>query len=263
MSRGFEPDPEEQRRQSEANLLLLRVALALIDDARRLGAFETDEETLAARTAELTDELGSGAPAGSSPDEAPVRAAPLALDQVQLSAPYGDSSSVVATLRTDGVLLDEGVTLSLRAERVDEPGLSPEEAEEMRRAVAEFQAKQARPQFGGGRFVRALAADPQPGSEVQVLAAELFDDGLLVHYSFDQESESLESIMSSDLSEWQERGPGLRVEDDLGTEYYASGGGGGGGVQVVHGAFGFAPAVPSNARTLRISTRGDTIELPL
>jgi hypothetical protein len=55
----------------------------------------------------------------------------------------------------------------------------------------------------------------------------------------------------------------LGVEYDLGTEYYASGGDRSGDAQVVHGAFGFAPAVPSDARTLQTSTRSGTVVLPL
>lgn len=92
--------------------------------------------------------------------------------------------------------------------------------------------------------------------------AELFDDGLVVHYTFDQAAESIESIMSTELSEGLEAGSGFRVEDDLGTGYYENGGGGG-GVQVVHGAFAFVPAVPPAARMLRISSRSGTVELPL
>jgi len=258
------PDLEEQRQQAEANLLLLRVALALIDEARRTGAFETDEEKLTARAAELADEFASGAPKGSSAGgEARVQAAPLTADHISLSAPFGESSSVDQTLRADGVLLGGGVSTSVSFESIDETGLSPEEAEKMRQAVAEFEAKQARPQLGGGHFLRALAAEPQPGSEVQILAAELFDDGMLIHYTHDQEPESLESIVSGDPSQWLEPEPMLLVEDDLGTKYYESGGGGGGGVQVVHGASGFAPAVPSEARIIRITTDSGTVELRL
>ena len=261
MSPGFEQDPQERRRQAEAELLLLRVALVLIGDARRTGAFETDEEKLAARAAELAAELAGGEPEGGSAAEPLVRAMPLTADQVSLSAPFGPASTE-QTLRADGVLLGGGTTVSFGAQTVDKAGLSPEETEEMMRAVAEFEAKQARPQFGGARFLRAVVPAPQPGAEVQVLAAALFDDGLLVHYTHDQEPEDLESIMA-DPSTWLESGPVLGVEDDLGTEYYASGAGGGGGVQVVHGASGFAPAVPAGAGTLRITTRAGTVELPL
>jgi hypothetical protein len=66
-----------------------------------------------------------------------------------------------------------------------------------------------------------------------------------------------------DPSEWLETEPRLRVEDDLGTEYYPSGGAGAGGVQVAHGGSAFAPAVPGTARTLRISSGSGSVELPL
>lgn len=263
MSRRFGLDPEQQRRQTQAHLLMLRVGLALLDDARRLGGFETDEKRLSARTAELVAELVGVLPADPPGDEAPVQAIPLDADRVLLSASYEDSTSVGATLRTDGVLLDEGVTIGVSLEPVDESELSPEELEQMREEMAKFEAEQKRPQFGGGRFLRALAVEPQPGSEVQVLAAELFEDGLIVHHSFNREPGSLKSIASMDPAEWPETEPRLRVEDDLGTEYYPSGGAGAGGVQVAHGGSAFAPAVPGAARTLRISSDSGTVELPL
>jgi len=171
MSPGFVPDPEEQRRQAEAHLLLLRVGLALIDDARRTGAFETDEEKLSARVDALAAELGSGAAPGGPVGEAPVRATPLTGDRLELAAAHGESSAVEATLRADGVLLEQGSSTSVSAVLVDEADLSPEEAEEMQRAVAEFEAKMAQPRLSAERFLRAIAAAPQPGSEVQVLAA--------------------------------------------------------------------------------------------
>jgi hypothetical protein len=263
MSIGFEQDPEEQRRQAEAQLLLLRVALALVNDARQLGAFETDEAKLRARVAELAEELGGGVQPPESGQEAPVEATPLTADRLSLSVRFGESVSVVETVRADGVLLDGGTTMSVWAQSVDEGELSPAEAEEVRQAVVEYEAWRARPQFRGEHFLRALAAEPQPDSELQVLAAELFDDGLLVHYTHDQEPESLESITSGDPSQWLRAGPILGIEDDLATEYFESVAGGGGGVQVVHGASAFAPAVPAGARTLRIATRSGTVELPL
>jgi hypothetical protein len=263
MSLRFEQDPEEARRQAEAHLLLLHVALALIDDARRLGAFETDEEKLAARVAALADELGSGARPATSERDGRVEATPLSADRIELSADFSESSSVFETLRADGVLLGGGTSMSISAQTIDEAELSPEEAEEMRQAVAEFEARQARPQFRGEHFLRALAAEPQPDAEFQILAAELFDDGFLVHYTHDQEPGSLESIVSDDPRQWLENRHGLRVEDDLGTEYFESPAGGSGGVQVVHGASAFAPAVAPQAGTLRITTPAGTVELPL
>jgi hypothetical protein len=57
--------------------------------------------------------------------------------------------------------------------------------------------------------------------------------------------------------------PEISVTDDVGTEYFESGGGWGGGVRVSHSSFGFAPAPPPDARLLRITVSGETVELDL
>ena len=61
----------------------------------------------------------------------------------------------------------------------------------------------------------------------------------------------------------REQEPAIRVEDDLGTEYFESGGGGGGGVRVSHSSRGFAPAPPPEARVLRVTAGAETVELDL
>lgn len=263
MSLGIEPDPEEQRQRAAADLLLLRVALGLLNDARGRGNFETDQARLDARVVELVDELNGYLLTSAPPEAQPVQAAADGPDRINLSVAFGESSAIVATLRSDGVLLEQGVTAELRAESIDESKLSPIELEELKRAQTEFQAAQSRPQLSGERFLRALAADPQPDSEVQILAVELFADGLLVHHTFDQEPVSLDSAVTDGLAMWPEPRVRIQLEDDLGTDYYASGGGGGGGVQVVHAASGFAPAVPGDASVLRIEFDGRTTELSL
>jgi hypothetical protein len=259
MNVRFGPAAEDDRRRVEADILLLRVALALIDDARRDGGFETEGTKLAARVGELLKSLGA---ASASRNEAPVQATPLERDRVLLKAPTGEHSADEVVLRADGILLEEYSSFGIEVEAVDPTELSAKQEEELREARAKFETRLRRPRFRGERFLRVLTAEPQSGSEVQFLAAELFDDGLVVHYTFDQAAESIESIMSTELSEGLEAGSGFRIEDDLGTEYYESGGESG-GVQVVHGAFAFAPAVPPAARMLRISSRSDTVELPL
>ena len=191
-----------------------------------------------------------------------MQATALAPDQLNLSVAFNDSSAVVATLRSDGILLDQGTTFTVSSEPVDESELSPVELQELKRAQAEFQAAQSRPQLSGKHFLRALAADSQPNSEIRILAVELFDDGLLVHYTFDQKAETSDSAVADSLVVWPQSGVKIQVEDDLGTDYYASGGGGG-GVQVVHAASGFAPAVPRDASVLRIKVDGQTTELSL
>jgi hypothetical protein len=254
-----ELDLEDERRREEAGVLLLRLGLALIDDARHGEGFETDEDKLAARVDEILDELGA---TSSNSDEAPVRATPQDRDRVLLSTPTGERGSDSALLRIDGILLDEYTSIAISAEAVDTTDLSPEQLEELRQAKARYEALMQRPRFRGECFRRALAVDPQPGSDIHILAAELYEDGLIVHYTFDDDPELTESRVSGDLPESLDRGAEISLEDDLGTEFFESGGVSG-GVQVFHGALAFAPAVPIDAKQLRISSRSGTVELNL
>lgn len=208
MNLRFEPDPEDERRRMEANILLLRVGLALIDDARRDGGFETDETKLTVRVGELLESLGAGSASGN---EAPVQATPLERDRVLLRAPTGEHHANEVVLRADGILLEEYSSVDISAEAVDPSELSAEQEEELREARARFEARMRRPRFRGERFLRVLTAEPQSGSEVQLLAAELFDDGLVVHSTFDQAAESIESIELTELSDGLGAGPNAKA----------------------------------------------------
>jgi hypothetical protein len=238
---------------------MLRVGLALIDDGRRHGGFETDQKKLGSRTAELVEELGvKSYPFNSGGG---VAATPLDSSRIILSAPYSETGAVTVTLRVDGVLLDEGGTIEAALAGVDEMGdITPEELEETTRAEERLGAS---PSFSGERFLRAVAGDPQPEREVQILATELFEDGLLIHYTFDRQSEEPQAPLSREVPRWPPNEVGMRVEDDLGTEYLKDFRGGGGGVQVVHGSCTFSPAVPAEADLLRITTRCGGVDLPL
>jgi hypothetical protein len=256
---SFGLDPEEERHRSAADILMLRLGLALIDDARHSDGFEADEVKLEARVGELLESLGED---GAHTEQATVEATPMDRERVLLSAPTGEHSSDSVVLRVDGVLLEEYSSIGFKAEAVDTAELSPKQEEELRQAQERFEARMRRLQFRGERFVRVLTAEPQPGSAIQFLAAELFEDGLVIHYTFDQTPESIESTVLSEVPGGLEPEPRIRVEDDLGTEYQNSSGCGG-GMQVVHGAFVFTPAVPPAARSLRISSGNCTAELPL
>lgn len=254
MSSDFLPDPDQMRRQEEAGVLLLRVGLVLIDDARRGEGFEIDEAKLTTRVNAILRTLGAETP---DPAEAPVQATPEDRERVLLTAPTGDGTSTSSLLRADGVLLEGYSSMSVSMEAVDTAELSPEQEEDLQRIQESYEAQMRLPRFEGRRFLRVLTTDPQPGAQVQILAVELFDDGLAVHYTHDQNPESLESDrMLEGFEPWA----GIRVEDDIDTEYH---GGGGGGVKVVHGTTGFAPAVPDAARLLRISSRSGPVELTL
>lgn len=126
--------------------------------------------------------------------------------------------------------------------------------------------------------MRALAAPAQPAAAVRILAVELFGDGLIVHYAYDDPVDvgviplsfygraGMEPPIERLLSEASEAGgnlePLITVADDLGTVYRQSGGGGG-GVQTVRGADQFVPTVPAAANRLLISTYAGTVAVEL
>ena len=164
----------------------------------------------------------------------------------------------------DGTLFDGATAGFVTAVQVDPQELSPEEQADLERRQAEWQAQfERRVQFTATRFVRAVAAPPQPSAEVRLLAAMLYEDGFYVELTYDTEPSTLDLEMSAEQFFARKNDPEVKVEDDLGTEYFESGGGGGGGVRVSHSSRGFAPAPPPNARLLRISTGGNTVELDL
>lgn len=262
---SFGSDPEEDRRRAAAGIVKLRVGLALIDDARHAGGFETDATKLAARVEEILSAL---AVAGLNPVGAVVEATLDDVDRITLSTPVGENGSDSASLRSDGVLLSHYTSMGTALVQPDVDELSPEQQEEIETAQAEWLEQVQREFFQGTRFLRALPLDPQPGAEVQLLAAELFADGLVVHYSFERTQEELEASCIADEAamlerdSWDATGLGLRLEDDLGTEYRSSGGGGG-GAGVVRSFGSFTPAVPDAARTLRISVGANVVECDL
>lgn len=257
-------DPDEMRRRDEARIVMLRVGLALIDDARRGGGFETDERKLTARVEAILASLHA---AGTNPGRVIVEATPQDPEHVRLSTPTRHGSSV-AVLRADGVLLEQGTTMGVGLATVEVDELSPKEQEEMEAAQAEWLEQVQREVFQGKRFLRALPLDPQPGAEVQLLAAELFDDGIVVHYTLEQTQDEFEARCVVEEAEmlregsWDPTGLGLRIEDDLGTAYRASGGGGG-SAGVIRRSASFTPAVPDAARTLLISVGAHTVEVRL
>jgi hypothetical protein len=147
---------------------------------------------------------------------------------------------------------------------VDPRELSAAERADLERRQAEWEARHERlGRFTATRFVRAVAAPPQPGAEVRVLAVMLYGDGFYVDHTYATEPATFDPEMTAEQFLAREQEPEIRVEDDLGTEYFESGGGGGGGVRVSHSSRGFAPAPPPDARLLRVIAGGRTVELDL
>jgi hypothetical protein len=247
---------EHESAQEAAGILLLRVALALLGEARLRGDFGKGN-ALAERAATLAAELNGGAPS-------PAQASLLRPDRISLSVSFRENSSVVESLRLDGILFDGGTESSLTFKRVEPEELGPEQRADLERRRAEWLAEQERRQrFTASRFVRSVAAPSQPGVTAPILAVELFEDGFYVDYTYDKEPPTLDLELTAEQFFARDKDPEIKVEDDIGTEYFESGGGGGGGVRVSHSSRGFAPAPPPDARVLRITAGDATVELDL
>ncbi len=261
-----QPDFDEGMREQEAaSILLLRVALRLLGDARLRGDFGSDEE-LAERAVAIVDEINGGTPS-PDPRRPVVEASLIRPDRISLSAPFDSSSSTAWSLMLDGTLYDGMTVTGFGSVKAEEPEkLSEEEKAERERLRAEWQVRMERSrQFTATRFVRALTPPSRPGSSRPILAVLLYEDGFYVESTYDKGAPTLDAEMDARQFFAINRGeePAITVTDDVGTEYFESGGGGAGGVQVSHASLGFAPAPPATARVLRVSTDDTTVELPL
>jgi hypothetical protein len=253
---------DDQSDQEAASIMLLRVALRLLGEARLRGDFGNQAD-LAERAATLADEMTGGTPS-PDPRRAPVEAELLRPDRISLAAPFKDGGATTWSLMLDGTLFGGRTVGSVTFAEVDPQASSPEEVAELERLQAEWQAQHERLlQFTATRFVRAVTAPPQPSAEVHVLAALLYEDGFYIELTHDTEPAS--DVLEMTAGQFFTGGidPEVKVEDDLGTEYFESGGGGGGGVRVWHSSRGFAPAPPPEARLLQIKAGGETSELDL
>lgn len=259
---GFDDGHAEQE---AASILLLRVALRLLGEARLRGDFG-DQAELAERAAALAAELTGGA-TSPDPGRPVVEVELLRPDRISLVAPFRERSFTSWSLMLDGTLYDGGGGGSISAVMVDPEELSDEERADLERRQAEWEAERARlERFTATRFVRAVAAPPQPDAAVHALAVLLYEDGFYVEHTYDKKPPTFDPEMDAEqfFALRLEEKPEISVTDDVGTEYFESGGGGwGGGVRVSHSSLGFAPAPPPEARLLRISAGGEAVELDL
>lgn len=254
-------DLVREERQSAAAILQMRVALVLLAEARRRGDFG-DPEALAARAAELAEEMGDGVPA-PHPDRPALTVSLERPDRIGLSSVTGKHSSIFASLGFDGIIYEAGFSAGVSFEdRIEPEELDEEQREALARLHEESQKRRASGlRFTASRFVRAIAAPPQPRAAVRILAVQLFEDGFYIDSTFDKEPEPADGrdpiagLLRGGASD-------VRVADDLGTEYLACDSRSG-GVLVCRATHGFAPAVPTDARTLRITTDSGTVELDL
>lgn len=251
-----ERTPEHEQRKAAASLLLSRVALGLIQDARHGGGFGEDEAALRSRAARLATEFASETSAKLEQD--PVELELRSGGQIEISVPFDAGFREWAELREDGVVLGGGTAGPSRARTLRTEDMEPWEKEAQEREELARKAARGKPKFRGKRYLRTLVAPPQPGADERILAIELYADGLIVEFTYDTEPLSEEKLESM----FYPRRPPMRVEDDIGTDYYegerASYGGGPG---ASHSYFTFAPAVPAAARVLRITTDSGTVEV--
>jgi len=261
VSSHFESQPDDA--QEAAGILLLRVALALLGEARLRGNFG-DNTDLAERAAALATEFAGGVPS-PYPKHPAIEGSLLRPDRISLSAPFGEGGSIVESLDLDGILFDGGTAFGVTYKQVEPNEMNPEERADLERRQAKWRVEQERRQrFTASGFVRSVAAPSQPGATVPILAVELFEDGFYVEFTYDTEPPTFDlDEMTAEQFLAREKDPEITVEDDLGTEYFESGGGCGGGVRVSHSSRGFAPAPPPNARILRITAGGAPVELDL
>lgn len=258
MSRLSERTPEHEHRRAAASLLLNRIALGLIQDARLSDGFGEDEAALQSHAVRLAEEFtgDTGADSGQDPVELTLRSG----GRIELAVPFDAGFRVTAELREDGVVLGGGTSGTSRTRTLRPEEMEPWEKEEQGRQDLAREAARGKPKFRGKRYLRTLAAPPQPGADERILAIELYADGLIVEFTYDTEPPTEEQMESM----FHPPRPPMRLEDDVGTDYYegerASYGGGPG---ASHSYFTFAPAVPAAARVLRITTNGGTVEVPV
>jgi hypothetical protein len=252
--------------QEDAGILLLQVALVLLGEARLRGDFG-EETALGERAVALADEFTGGAPS-PDPRRPPIEVDLLRPDRISLAAPFEPGHASTWSLMLDGTLYDGATTGSVMAKMIDRETLSTEERADLERRRKEWEARIERERrFTASRFVRAVAAPPQPTATHPVLAVLLYEDGFYVEYTYDKE-EPMTFDPEMDATQFfaarQEDRREIAIADDIGTDYFESGGGGwGGGVRVSHSSQGFAPAPPPQARLLRVTVNDETVGLDL
>jgi hypothetical protein len=252
--------------QEDASILLLRVALVLLGEARLRGDFG-DEAAIRERAVALADEFTGGAPP-PDPRRPPIEVDLLRPDRISLAASLEPGHTSTWSLMLDGTLYDGGTIGRVTAKMIDRETLSTEERADLERREKEREASRERERrFTAFRFVRAVAAPPQPTATYPVLAVLLYEDGFYVEYTYDKE-EPMTFDPEMDAAQFfaarREDKPEIAIADDSGTDYFESGGGGwGGGVRVSHSSQGFAPAPPPEAGLLRVTVNGETVDLDL
>lgn len=115
--------------------------------------------------------------------------------------------------------------------------------------------------------LRGVLVGPRTDGDVRIRLVELFEYGILVHWSVRIPDEEPPSDRTDELQTRMKAYHGyinaLQVTDDVGTEYVPAGGGGGGGNGVWRGERWFRTPVPPNAEALTVTLRDSTVTLRL
>jgi hypothetical protein len=167
---------------------------------------------------------------------------PQSINRIGLECRHGNEA-LSASLRIDGVLENEmfGFSSGFPAEADDAEG-------DTRQPITIDPA----PPFQ--ELVRVLAVDPQPDAAVQVLAVELYANGLVVHYQYDDPAAV--ATAGGYLA------PSVSLTDDTGT-LYRQAGAEIAGLHVWRGSTRFTPAVPNAAKELRVAIYPGEVRLDL
>lgn len=298
---GFDEDPEHEARERMAERALHRVALALLAEVRGRDSFPREPDAISTLLDRVRSRLpGFELSVGESeegwrgepdlPARPRVRVKPDRRGCVSISSQVDGSSWEEANIYADGELAEAGSAATLTFYDEPPPGhrglgdeLEADLAEIARRSRERGPAPVSGPVIEGDQFLRAVVARPQPGAKVQLRSVELYADGLIVSFliprDFDWENREvtlpfelyasagmenrIDERIESALSEGRAPRPRISVEDDLGTDYRHVESGGGGAPPVMRGTDTFVPAVPADARLLRITTYAGTVQLPL
>ena len=215
------------RAELAARIELNRIALRLIAAARRGDRSEFDENGLAT-----------------------------------IEVPAGETGrQFQATLRADGVVLGDSISDPSRRWSCDRRRCRRRSVEERRREELAAEARRGKPKFEGVGFQRAVVAPPQPGADLRVLAAEIFDDGFYVDFTYNGKVPLPEDLDHGRPPRTPK--PPMEVADDVGTAYYEGERAGYGGGPTAFATFNFSPTPPADATLLRITTDSGTVELDL
>jgi hypothetical protein len=257
-----ERDPDHARRQAAA-LLLNRVVLGLLDDARRRGGFGEDEKALTARATELAVRLAANS--GAKPDLPEVELKLRSGGRIEIEVRLADGVHAHAGLREDGYVLSGGTGGPEQSwGPIDLSDLTDKERAAKERQDRAYELSRGKPAFRRKRYDRTIAAPTQPTATVRILAAGFYADGLVVHYTYDVPELTDEELLREAERPYADAPPLISIADDLGTDYYESGGASyGGGPGASHSHQGFAPAVSATATVLHVTTDDGTVDIPL